>query len=289
MSRTRPFLAALVIVSVVAGCSTGQDRTGDARPALVAAFFPIAATLRALGGSDFRVVDLTPPGVEPHDLELTTDQEDSILDARLVAVMGQGFQPPIERAAHNRDGASVFVLDRLRSGSDPHVWLDPATMTHVVRILAVALERSSPADRVSVEHRAARLARDLISVDRAFRAGLAHCQRTTIVTAHDAFARLARRYGLRQHAIAGFSPEQEPDPQRLSDLADLVRREHVTTIFTEALVSPRVARTLAREAGVETAILDPIESPSQGGLGFGGYLRSMRANLAVLRTALGCR
>lgn len=253
------------------------------------AFFPIAATLRALGGSEFRVIDLTPPGVEPHDLELTTDQADSILDARLVAVMGRGFQPPIERAAHNRDDASVFVLDRLRSGSDPHVWLDPATMNRVVRILAVAMERSSPAARASVEHRAAHLARDLATVDRSYRAGLARCARRTIVTAHDAFARLARRYGLRQRAIAGFSPEQEPDPQRLSDLADLVRRERVTTIFTEALVSPRIARTLAGEAGVKTAILDPIESPNHGGVGFASYLRAMRANLGVLRTALGCR
>ena len=59
--------------------------------------------MRALGGPALAVRDLTPPGVEPHDLELTTDDMDAILDAHLVVVMGRGFQPAVERAARNRD------------------------------------------------------------------------------------------------------------------------------------------------------------------------------------------
>ena len=90
---------------------------------------------------------------------------------------------------------------------------------------------------------------------------------------------------LRQEAIAGISPEQEPDPRRLAELADLVHREHVTTVFTERLVSSRVARTLAREAGVKTAVLDPIEGVRSGD----DYLTVQRRNAAALHDALGCR
>jgi len=109
-----------------------------------------------------------------------------------------------------------------------------------------------------------------------------------IVTAHAAFAHLAARYGLQQRAIAGISTEQEPDPRRIAELSDLVRRDHLTTVFTERLVSPRIAATLARDAHVRTAVLDPIESPAHGPT-FAGYLRSMRSNLGALRRALGCR
>ena len=275
---------------VLGGCaSASHGRTGADSHRAVAAFFPIAATLRALGGPALTVRDLTPPGVEPHDLELTTDEMDSILDADLVVLMGKGFQPAVERAARNRDGGAVFVLDRLHSGSDPHVWLDPATMRRVVKILATSVDRVFPADRTEMASRHARLERELQALDRDYRVGLAHCDRSVIVTAHEAFGRLAAQYGLRQEAIAGISPEQEPDPRRLADLADLVKRDGVTTIFTESLVSPKVAQTLGREAGVKTAVLDPIESPRQGVTSFAGYLVAMRQNLAVLRTALGCR
>ena len=275
---------------VLGGCaSASHGRTGADSHRAVAAFFPIAATLRALGGPALTVRDLTPPGVEPHDLELTTDEMDSILDADLVVLMGKGFQPAVERAARNRDGGTVFVLDRLHSGSDPHVWLDPATMRRVVKILATSVDRVFPADRTEMASRHARLERELQALDRDYRVGLAHCDRSVIVTAHEAFGRLAAQYGLRQEAIAGISPEQEPDPRRLADLADLVKRDGVTTIFTESLVSPKVAQTLGREAGVKTAVLDPIESPRHGVTSFAGYLVAMRQNLAVLRTALGCR
>jgi zinc transport system substrate-binding protein len=118
-----------------------------------------------------------------------------------------------------------------------------------------------------------------------FTRGLRSCARRTIVTAHDAFGYLAARYGLTQDAIAGVDPEQEPSADRIGDLADRVRREHVTTVFTEQLVSPRVADTLAREAGVQTAVLDPLESADDKR---GSYLQRMQSDLDALRTALGC-
>lgn len=281
----RGLVALLVVVLGACGSSRGADGTKHA--SAVASFFPIAATLRALD-PDLTVVDLTPPGVEPHDLELTTSQMDHILDAGLVVVMGKGFQPAVERALRQRDRGSMVVLDRLGVGADPHVWLDPVLMRRVVRLLAVAVIRTTPGARVRIELRAAEIDQQLVALDRAYRAGLARCDRRTVVTAHAAFGRLVSRYGLRQEPIAGISPEQEPDPRRLAELADLVERDHVTVIFTETLVSPRVARTVAREVGVKTAVLDPIESPIRDS-GFGAYVRSMRSNLAVLRAALDCR
>ncbi len=278
-------LVAASVVGLVACGTSGPVTTG--RPTAVAAFFPLAATTRALGGPRLAVRDLTPPGVEPHDLELTTDDMDAILDARLVVLMGKGFQPGIESGADRRSGPTLRVLDRLRAGDDPHVWLDPVLMRRVVGEISTALARAVPSGRAALVARAARLDAALRTLDRDYRAGLARCDRHMIVTAHAAFGHLAHRYGLEQRAIAGISPEQEPDPQRLAALSDLVRRDHLTTVFTERLVSPRVAATLARDAHVRTAVLDPIESPAHGAT-FAGYLRSMRTNLAALRQALGC-
>lgn len=287
MHRRTTTIMTIALVAVVLLGSCRSDAVATQPRLAVASFFPIAATLRALDPG-VTVVDLTPPGVEPHDLELTTGEMDHLLDARLVAVMGDGFQPAIERAVRNRGGNVVVVLDRLQVGSDPHVWLDPFLMRRVVRILASATSRARPEARSAIAGRARGLDRQLVALDGAYRRGLAPCARRSIVTAHEAFGRLARRYHLRQIPIVGISPDQEPDAQRLGDLADVVRRERVTTIFTEAQVSPRIARTLAREAGVGTAVLDPIESPAHG-RSFGDYVRAMQTNLRVLRRALGCQ
>lgn len=289
----RRAVATAVALAVAGGCASGATGpTAGGRPVIVTSLFPIAAVIERIGGPAVAVRDLAPPGVEPHDLELTSTQLDAILDASLAVVMGKDFQPSIETGAARRDGPTVRVLDRLGGavhGTDPHVWLDPALLARVVRELAPAVAATVPrAQRVAIHRRAEATARELEALDAEYRAGLRTCDRDVIVSAHDAFGYLARRYDVRVEAIAGISPEQEPDPQRLAELAELVQRDHVTTVFTEELVSPRVARTLAREAGVRTAVLDPIESPVRG-KGFAGYLAAMRANLRVLRPALGCR
>jgi zinc transport system substrate-binding protein len=111
-----------------------------------------------------------------------------------------------------------------------------------------------------------------------------------MVTSHDAFGYLARAYGLTQDAIAGLAPESEPTPQRLAELAAKVRADGTNTIFYETLVSPKVAQTLAREAGVGTAVLDPLEGLSEDDAKAGKtYVSVMRENLAAVRQALGCR
>ena len=110
------------------------------------------------------------------------------------------------------------------------------------------------------------------------------------MTTHSAFGQLARRYGLTELSLAGRSPESEPGPRELETLIDDVRASGATTVFAEPLVSDGLAQTVAREADVEVATLDPIEGLSEERLAAGeDYLSVMRSNLVVLRKALGCR
>ena len=136
---------------------------------------------------------------------------------------------------------------------------------------------------------AARLDQQLVGLDDEYSAGLAHCARDVIVTSHEAFGHLASAYGLRQQGVAGLSPDAEPDARRLGDLADLVEREGVTTIFTEEFVSPRIADSLARETGARTVVLSPIEGLTRTQERAGAtYFTVMEANLQKLERALGC-
>jgi len=121
-----------------------------------------------------------------------------------------------------------------------------------------------------------------------FASGLAHCDRTLLVTNHAAFGYLAAAYGLTQEAISGVAPDAEPSAERLAELKTLVEGHGVTTIFTEDLVSPKVAQTLAEEAGVRTAVLHTLEGPSDDEGAASDYGSQMRENLATLRAALGC-
>ncbi|MDQ1444958.1 MAG: zinc transport system substrate-binding protein [Acidimicrobiaceae bacterium] len=282
----RPVCRRLVVAAVAAavpvlvlGAGCGSDGAGssrpakDGRPTVVAGFFALADVVRAVAGPGVRVVDLTPPGVEPHDLELSTRQVDEVQDADAVVIMARAFQPAVQRAANRAKGKVVRVAI---PDADPHIWLDPVRMQDVAQQVAAAM----PGGHADASGFVARLQ----ELDRAYRDGLRDCDRRTIVTAHAAFGFLAKRYGLEQEAITGLSPEAEPDPKRLAQVADIVRRTGTTTVFSEELVSPKVAKALAREAGVKVDVLNPLESGRPG-----TYLTAMGENLRRLRAALGCR
>jgi zinc transport system substrate-binding protein len=271
-------LAALA--AACAACGSGSGSSG--RTSVVAAFYPLAYAAQAVGGPAVAVDDLTPPGAEPHDVELTPRAVADLQRVDVVFYLGDGFQPAVERAVEGAQGKRVDLVKRLGArGSDPHVWLDPVLYARVVRRIGRVLAQPARADA---------LAKRVLALDRTYRRGLAHCERRHFVTSHAAFGYLARRYGLRQIAITGVDPESEPSARKLAALAKLVRRDHVTTVFFERLVSPRLANTLARASGARTAVLDPIEglTPAEASRGV-TYLTLMRRNLHALRTALGCR
>ncbi len=107
------------------------------------------------------------------------------------------------------------------------------------------------------------------------------------MVSHDAFGYLGRRYDLDVLPIAGLSPDAEPSPRRLAELADLIRTKNVTTVFSEQLASPKLAETLASDLGITTAVLDPIEGLAAAD-DSADYASLMRENLAAITAAGGC-
>jgi zinc transport system substrate-binding protein len=301
VKRAVPVLVALAAVALtLAGCGTSPS-SSDHRVSVVASFYPLAEAAQRVGGDLVSVTNLTPPGVEPHDLELAPDDIETIAMADVVLYLGGGFQPAVEDAVGQAEDAKVVnVLDSADAHSapageadelrvDPHVWLDPARFGRIVQGAAVALGEADAVNEAVYAANADAYIAKIATLDEDFGTGLSPCERTTIVTSHEAFGYLADAYGLTQVGILGLSPEAEPDPRRLAELKHLVEREGVTTIFAEELVSPKVAETLANEAGVEVAVLNPIESLTDAEAQAGeDYVSLMRANLATLRMALGC-
>jgi zinc transport system substrate-binding protein len=276
----------LVLAGILAGCGTGSSGGSNS---VVAAFYPLAYAAERIGGPSFNVQNLTPPGSEPHDLELTPQEVAAIQDASVVLYLSHGFQPAVSKAVEQARGKKVEILaglplhpaDGAEEGltADPHVWLDPILFARVAARIGTALDRPATA-----------LVADLHKLDTEYRQGLSDCKRHEIVTSHAAFGYLAARYGLQQISITGLTPEAEPTPQQLAHVIQIVRRTHATTVFFETLVSPRLADTVAREVGARTAVLDPIEglTPSEQKRG-DNYLTLMRRNLTALRKALACR
>lgn len=282
-------------------CSTAQP--GGSEPSgatgtmvVSAAFYPLEYAAGQVGGSHVTVLGLTKPGAEPHDLELTPRQLADLPKAGVV-LYAKGFQPAVDAAV--TQVASATALDVTTAAgldlrdpdnadaADPHFWLDPTKYATVVEAIGARFAQTDPANAAAYRANAATFAATLATLDTELKTATASCQVKDLVTSHAAFGYLARRYGFTQLAIAGLSPEAEPSPAKLAEVATLVEERGVTTIYAETLVDPKFAATVATSTGAKVATLDPVEGITDTSAGK-DYLEIMRVNLTTLRDGQKC-
>lgn len=293
-------LAVLVVAGLLLPLSA-CGLVGNGRPVVVTSFYPLQFIAGFVAGRYDHVVDLTPPGVEPHDYELTVQQTAMVNEATL-GFYEHGLAPSIDQAMandaprHVLDVTSVIHLHAPAPGynletadnQDPHFWQDPVLMQRVAAGFTRAISAAQPRHAAYFRARGALLHRKLAALDRAYAATLRTCRIRTLVVSHDAFEYLGRRYHLQIQPIAGLQPDAEPSPQRLQQLGQIIRQRHITTVFSEVLASPALADSLASDLGISTATLDPIEGLTPADA-HATYLTLMRANLRAITKANRCR
>jgi zinc transport system substrate-binding protein len=293
---------ATVLVTVgAAACGADDDPAAGGSLRVVVAVYPLEEAAIRIGGEHVSVATLTPPGVEPHDLELTPGDLETIAEADLILYLGGGFQPAVEDAiASAATGVTVDVLEAAGQrtpllddpegelANDPHVWLSPPRYLDVVDAVTDALSDVQPVNAGAFRAAAGTWASQLEGLARDFEV-LGSCERDLLVTGHAAFGYLAADHGLRQVGISGVSPEAEPGPARLAEIRHLVEDEGVTTVFAEELLPADAVETIAAETGARVDVLTTIETRTDeqrdAGLDYEGL---MRENLAALAAGLGC-
>lgn len=303
--------AVVLGLTALTACSSSDaaDHKNGDKLDVVASFYPMQFLAERIGGEHVSVTTLTKPGVEPHDLELSPRQIGGLTDADYILYL-KGIQPAVDDAIEQSgakgavDAAKLTTLEDHgteaggeehghehhgdEAGADPHIWLDPVKYAEVAKGVGKSLEKSDPDHAADYRKNTAALVTELDGLDKAYTDGLKTTATKTFITTHSAFGYLAERYGLTQEGIAGVDPEAEPSPARISEIHTIAEKDGATTVFFETLASDRTAKTLAKDTGLKTDVLDPLEGITDKSKG-ADYIEVMRSNLAALQKALGAK
>ncbi|HUS26675.1 MAG TPA: zinc ABC transporter substrate-binding protein [Nevskiaceae bacterium] len=304
----KKFLASMVLLALLgSGIAFAINRsttssTSNDKVSVAASFYPLYDFAKNVGRGQVSAVNITPAGAEPHDYEPSPKTLANAQKSDVFIYNGAHMEPWVDGFLQDYKHTSVKASrgvdlrkatdeeDPNKQVQDPHFWLDPVLAQHIVAIIRDGLIKADPTHKAEYTKNAAVYTAKLAQLDKDFQAGLASCQTRTIITSHDAFSYLAQRYNLQVVSIAGISPDEEPSAQKLAELSKLVEDKHIKYVFFESLVSPRLADTIAAEAGANTLVFDPIEGLSNDNQKQGkNYLSVQRQNLANLRTALACQ
>lgn len=319
-------IAAFALAAVLTGCAGSggagtaggaADGTGEGKLTVVTTFFPLFDFTSKIGGDRVKTVSLIPTGVEPHDWSPKSRDMMNIAEAGMFVYQGAGFEGWTEEVLAGLDTSRMVIVEASEGiellpaageeehehehdhegthehehdhgDTDPHTWLSPRSALRMAENILDGLVKADPEHEQEYRANYERLHAELTALDEAYTEKLADVPHREMVVSHRAFGYLARDYGLKQVAILGLSPEGEPTAQTLKEISRFVKEHGVRTIFTERLTSAKLAETLARDLGVETAPLHPLEGLTEEEAAAGeSYVSLMYANLEQLAAALG--
>lgn len=315
--------SAAALLLALTGCgSTDAASNDDGKISVVTSFYPLEYAAEQVGGEHVSVTNLTPPGAEPHDLELTPKQVLKATRADQLVYLA-GFQPSVDDAAGQAEDAAFDVTDAARvdiaadgdahshegesaeehaehaeespaegdghdhGAQDPHFWLDPTRYGDVAEAIAERLATEDPENADDYRANAEAFVAKLTELDKDLKTQLASCEQKDLVTGHAAFAYFADRYGFTQVPVSGLTPDHEPSAATMADLIAHIKEANISTVYAETLVPRDLAETIARDAGAKVAVLDPIEGVTDESAG-SDYFEIMRSNGKTVAAGQAC-
>jgi len=269
---------------------------------VVTTIYPIYEFTRQVAGDLINVTNITPNGVEPHDYEPSPQQIAKIYQNQLMIFNGSAVDPWAEKLESDLRGKGVPTVnlsyevnsDLIKTGQnneiDPHFWLDPVIAQKEVDIIAKKLgdidQKNSQTYLTNAKNYNAKLA----DLNTEYSSLLSNCSQKTIVTSHNAFSYLSKRYGFEIVTIAGFDPESEPSSQQIAEIIKITKDKNIKYIAFETLASPKLSQTIANEADAQTIVLNPIEGLTQEDQqNQQDYISISKDNLTSLRSMLECK
>jgi zinc/manganese transport system substrate-binding protein len=274
-------------VAVFVAVTALFDGKAAERPKLkvLTSFLPVYCFTVNVAGDLAQVENLLPPGGSPHDFQLSPPDVQKFNRADLLIVNGLGAEPWIDKLRRQGARGKKVITAAAGFGKDtnPHIWLDPILAAHAVTNILAALQAADPQNADAFATNARAFLRKLEALDQEFREGLEGVKGTAIITYHDAFPHLARRYGLRIAGVVEETPEVSPGPRHLAKLRRIVKAQGVKAMFTDAEHPQKLAEQLASDFGVRLAPLYTLEN---GELSRTVYEDGMRKNLGVLKSVL---
>lgn len=303
----------IMIAFAVASCRKNEPpQQAGAAPKLkvIATVYPVYEFVRQVGGDKVEVSMLVPAGAEPHDWEPTAKDLISIRNAAVVFFHGAGLESWSGKLLTKENLGSTQAVEVSRgipvlkpeaaeafghahaghshdAEIDPHIWLDPVLAQQEIRNIADALTAADAANKDYYKANADRYNAELNALHEEFLTALAQVKRREFVTNHAAFGYLAARYNLAQLPIMGVVPDAEPTPEKMAKIVKEIRAQQIKYVFSETVVSAKLAETIARETGARVLVLHPVDQLTEAEIKNGhNYLSIMHTNLINLKKAL---
>lgn len=280
MKKIAKFIPFLFLFSLI-GCESGHKEN-----IVFTSFYPVYEFTSRVVKDLYEIENLTPPGSEPHDFELSPKKIASLIDSKALMINGLNMESWAKDLPSKVLEKTCVVSENIETITtmgqiDPHIWLNPLNAIKEMENIASFMSKidEDNKDAYSANYEMAKS--EFLVLDNELLEISNNLTQKNIVVAHAAYGYMCDRYGLNQIAINGIEPDQEPTAKTIEAIIEAVDTYHINTIFTEELISSKVSEIIVKECGVKVEVLSPLESIDDGE----DYISVMKENMQKIKEA----
>ncbi|MDH6532072.1 ABC-type Zn uptake system ZnuABC Zn-binding protein ZnuA [Aurantimicrobium minutum] len=298
MKKLVLFLA--LALSTISLTACGATPVAGDGLAVVATTTQVTEFTQAVVGDTGTVTGLIQPNQSAHSFDPSAKQLLELSQAAAVVMNGAELEPWLEDAltAANFQGVLIDASQGIPLiEKDPHVWTAPLNAEQMVTTISAGLATVPGVDaqqKAELTVNAENYNLQLAALDEWILANLEQVpsEERLLVTNHDAFTYFVDAYDITflGSIIPSFDDNAEPSAAELDQLIELIQSSGATAIFSEASISPKLAETIAAEAGVKVySGDDALYSDSLGVAGSNGetYITATIHNVTMLMASWG--
>lgn len=279
-------LTSLISFALI-GCGnnakTATQNTEDGKLNVTVSIYPLKEFTEKIGGDKVQVTCMVPDNVEPHDYEPKTKDFEELIKSKAFIYNGFGMEEWVDKVSDTIKDKGVLILDsstgvearKEGNAIDPHIWLSLKNAKIQSENIKNTLVKLDEKNKDYYEDNYEKFNEELENVYNNYKPKFDALNKKNFITGHAAFGYLCKDFGLTQKSVENLFAEGEPTPKQLEDLVNFCRENNIKTVFSEALASPKVSETLAKEVQANVVPILTLESKEDGK----DYIEAMKYNL----------
>ncbi len=315
------FTAIMILALPLSACKREELISGlrEADVKVYTTIYPIQFVVEQVGGKTVSVESVYPPGVDAHTFEPTTKDMTKIATSDLFIYIGPSMEGFVESAAKTLENEAVklvaledypelFAKDeshganeeehheeehhedvhghKHHGGIDPHIWIDPSRMVTVTQIITDLLIELNPKDEELYKKNRNELVARFVKLDHLYKNTLEKKEHKYLIVPHAAYGYWEERYGIKQIAVSGMSPSEEPSQKYLSEVIETAKEHNIDSVFYEQNTPDKLIDIVREEINAEVytihnlAVLTEADKKNEE-----DYFTLMEYNLNVMNEA----
>lgn len=287
-------VVAILTVVMLIGCSAKTENAAknvtDDKLNVIVSIYPLKEFTEKIAGDKVKVTCLVPDNMEPHDYEPKTKDFEALTKSKVFVYNGLGMETWVDKVNEVIKEKGVTIVDSSTNVNvrkeedtvDPHIWLSVKNAEIQSENIKNALVKLDEKNKDYYEENYKNFKAELENVYNEYKPKFDSLNKKNFVTGHAAFGYLCRDFGLNQKSVENLFAEGEPTPKQLKELVEFCKENNIKTIFSEALASPKVSQTLAKEVGAEVVPILTLEAKEDDK----DYIQAIKYNLDEIYNCL---